>query len=632
MPEWGRLAAFLSISLISLLFGAFALERELLHQMVIYFGYFNILLAFSLFAWASVRSIPSSQLTKIILPADSTGRIAVVFVSFLLLLAEPFEFKIVFDEVAIAATAQMMHFDRLAGMPTAANDLTGSYILLNSILDKRPLFFPFLISILHDLTGFRYENAFILNGILTIVLVRLLKAVGDRLAGRKGGTLSVLLLGTLPMVSIYTTSGHFEILNLVMLLATVLFAIEYLKAPSGTTLPPLALGTFLLSQVRYENVVYILPFGLLILLGWRLKQTVLLPVKVLLVPLFYILPLLHFRLILGGSTQAFQEGPNGRTATFAWSYAADNLASAGRFLFSLGHNQPNSYFISVLGLAALIAFLSTAMSKSGNLSGKWISSTIALFFLLAVFFNALVVTFFNFGLLDVYITHRLGLPLHLLFILLIPYAIRRYPANYAVVAILVSLTSGWAIFSWMDPQLGIILGMRFGMVTMISLIWLLVLWRNPRHAMLQFQIAASAVIMAVSLPVMNSHRYSERYKSNDLVMASLKFVEERAENERILWIAVNSGYPALLNEVSFTSAATAKDNINLLEKHLDRQQYQAIYFSSTMHRQKDGTYAPREDQADTSWLISHPVAEVILDFNTKLVFMEVTGISKLDTD
>ena len=101
-----------------------------------------------------------------------------------LLVHESFGFKIVMDELMLLGTSMSMHLDRVALTPLRGNDIQGAFVVLDGIVDKRPLFFPFLVSIVHDLSGYRPENAFFLNGLLTFVLLGLTWSLGRRLAGR----------------------------------------------------------------------------------------------------------------------------------------------------------------------------------------------------------------------------------------------------------------------------------------------------------------------------------------------------------------------------------------------------------------------------------------------------------------
>ena len=73
---------------------------------------------------------------------------------------ETFGFKIVMDEIMLLGTSMSMHLDRTVLTPVRGNDIQGTFVILDGLMDKRPLFFPFLASLLHDLTGYRPANAF----------------------------------------------------------------------------------------------------------------------------------------------------------------------------------------------------------------------------------------------------------------------------------------------------------------------------------------------------------------------------------------------------------------------------------------------------------------------------------------
>ena len=86
-------------------------------------------------------------------------------------------FKILADEVLLLGTSMGMHLERSATYPLRASTVQGPMQILDRGLDKRPLLFPFLVTTVHDLTGYRPENAFYFNrglGILFLLLVYLL--------------------------------------------------------------------------------------------------------------------------------------------------------------------------------------------------------------------------------------------------------------------------------------------------------------------------------------------------------------------------------------------------------------------------------------------------------------------------
>ena len=128
----------------------------------------------------------------------------------------------------LTGTSMSMHFTGTVLTPMRGGDIQGAFVILEGMMDKRQLFFPFLVSILHDLTGYRPENAFVLNGILTFVFLGLVNAAGRKLAGRTAGWLGVALFAGLPLLGQNATGGGFELLNLVMILATMLLGARYI--------------------------------------------------------------------------------------------------------------------------------------------------------------------------------------------------------------------------------------------------------------------------------------------------------------------------------------------------------------------------------------------------------------------
>src|SRR5690349_11630980 len=127
-------------------------------------GYWAMLGTFSSFVRALWRvgkesgfrpAVPGPEAWKI--PALIAG------CGFLLLIHEAYGFKILMDEMMLLGTSMGLHFDKHPLVAVRGHDLQGAFQLLDGQLDKRPLFQPFLVSTLHDLTGYRPENVFVLN-------------------------------------------------------------------------------------------------------------------------------------------------------------------------------------------------------------------------------------------------------------------------------------------------------------------------------------------------------------------------------------------------------------------------------------------------------------------------------------
>src|SRR5690349_2362590 len=87
---------------------------------------------------------------------------------------ENHEYKIVADEVVLGLTAKEMHFSRDASVAVRGYEYAGNFTSMVNYVDKRPLLFPFLLSLTHDLSGFRVDNVFYLNAALSAAMMALL--------------------------------------------------------------------------------------------------------------------------------------------------------------------------------------------------------------------------------------------------------------------------------------------------------------------------------------------------------------------------------------------------------------------------------------------------------------------------
>jgi hypothetical protein len=564
---------------------------------IVYLTYPNLLLTLAIFALGLYSLHKREWKFKELLPETKTAWLSVIAVTFLLLLFEPFEFKIIYDEVLLAVAAEMIHFSRMVGMATMANDYDGSYQFLLPLLEKRPFFFPFLVSLVHDVSGYRYGNVFVLNAVLTAVLLILVNFLGRKFGGRKGGILAVWLAGTLPLLALMATSGNQDILNLVMLCLALILSWLYLTEPTPTKLVPLVYCLILFFQIRYENGIFLIPFGMLILMGWQKARQPILPWQVLISPLFLILPAIHYFIVTGNSSHYFQEGPGGRSQTFSLDYFSDNIGSAGRFLFSVGQSLPNSILLTMFGFSSCLLFVYYAFwSSKKKKKVAPIPSTLLLIFLFGVILHLSLVLVFNYGVFDSYLTARLSLPLNLLMILLVPFAIKRFGKTALLTTLVFSLISFYFVFINLSADFVSTVGLQFvaGFVGFMALG--VVIWRKTLSPMTGATIMCLAYIVAIGMPVGHAQRYSKRANHNDTIMAELEFLNER-KDERILWIS-STPYAALLHEVNCLPIAEMTQNPARIKSYLADASYDAIYISRRLKRQPDEAFQLIEKRED----------------------------------
>ena len=353
-----RFILFLLTGALAFLLGFVTLTNDQSLRSIIYGGYWVMLLFTTLFVWSLVKIFRDDWKgwealpTRPIWPAVMIGGCGL-----LLLVHETYGFKILMDEVMLLGTSMSMHLEKMALVPMRGHDLTGAFEILGGDLDKRPLFQPFLVSVLHDLTGYRPENCFVLNTGLTFVLLTLAYRTGCRIAGRGAGALLVLLLTSLPLLAQNAKGGGFEVLNLVMILSTLLLGMRYTARRDDHSLNAFFLSAVLLAETRYESVLFLLPVSLLIGFIWWQDRRPHLTWIVAFGPLFLLPYALHNRVFSIRDSSWEMASQPGYNHPFALSYLPDNVVHALNFFFSSTGEHSNSLVLAGLGFIALPFFI-----------------------------------------------------------------------------------------------------------------------------------------------------------------------------------------------------------------------------------------------------------------------------------
>ncbi|CAA6676525.1 MULTISPECIES: glycosyltransferase family 39 protein [unclassified Lentimonas] len=333
----------------------------------------------------------------------------IVVASLILISMQPREYKIVMDEPVLAATSLQMHHHNQVLTVSKAYEINGIFDLLGGYVDKRPYFYPFLVSLLHDIVGYDSMNGVLLNGLLVPVFFILLYALGAMVWPKWGGYFSCLLFLTVPLLAMVVASGGFDFLNLVMLVATVLAALVYSRAPSFARMNLLILLAVLLAQTRYESSLYVCAVALVFVASWIRSRGVFLSRLSIVAPLL-MLPVALLR-------ETFHEGLwqlNAETGEdpFALSFFGDNLGHAWRFFFSMNDTIPGSMIVSVcfVGSVALLLCYSCVRPAAVRRQFDWLLSSHLGYFILIAVVNFLLLMCYYWGQLDDIVASRIALP------------------------------------------------------------------------------------------------------------------------------------------------------------------------------------------------------------------------------
>lgn len=380
--------------------------------------------------------------------AETWGVVAVVAGLMASLLGmESLRSKVLYDEYVLQSTAYNMHHFREVATMVRGYDILGTFVSTDNYLDKRPYFFPFLVSLGHDLTGYRPLNAHLLNVLLMPVALVLAYALGRKWHGWRGGMVALALLGTLPLFGQNATGSGMEIINVVMLLAAVLIGGLYVSRPHASNLSAFILTVVLLAQCRYESAIFVLPGILVVLLGWWRSGKIVLSGAAIASPLLLLPVALHNRVL--SESPVLWEMKENQTSRFGWEYVPDNLAGVFEFWFNPGWRMANSVVLSVLGLLGLLALVVWLLWRRPPLKALDGHAAVWLAFALGIGANLLLVLFYFWSRFTDPMAARFSLPPYLLMVfaavLLVRWLDRKGPATKIGLATILVAYLGWGV-------------------------------------------------------------------------------------------------------------------------------------------------------------------------------------------
>jgi hypothetical protein len=410
-----QLALLITVAGLVLAARFLAIDQSMAARLIVKYGYWAIALTSAGFVILLVRQLPTMSGILKLCKAHRAGLLCVLLAGAYFQAHEPREFKVLFDEFVISGVARNMHFDREPTYPARGNYLDGRLFIMASGLDKRPFFFSFIISLAHDLTGYRPENVFYINACMAMALLLLVYAFGFTIGGARLGCLGVLILAGLPLLAQNATAGGLELTNLVMIVTLYFLGRFYFRSPGTQGLDLFIFAAVLLAQVRYESILYILVVPAVVCCKWLLEKRITLTWLSVFSPAMLLTPLLVNKVFLS-NTLFFQTGPG--QAFMSVHYLLDNVEVALFYLFYPSFDSTNSVLLSGLGVLgmAFFVFLTGQKIKEWFLQRK--EDLVLAFIFVVTCLDTTVALCIFWGHWDDPIVSRFSLPLQLLMVIL----------------------------------------------------------------------------------------------------------------------------------------------------------------------------------------------------------------------
>ncbi|KAF1079345.1 MAG: hypothetical protein GQF41_4349 [Candidatus Rifleibacterium amylolyticum] len=435
----------LVLSLLAVYFGFWGLERDRMEDLYRSGTWYFLLVALLLWLQKLTTFMPTLENARAAWcrhwPAAATALLLVLLAFF----ASPPDYRILADETNLLGMAQAFYEERSCHNPTQAlNFYHGIKRTISSVVDMRPAFYPFLTAAAHALTGYRPENAFLVNALAGFGILFLLYLLVHYWYGRFWGIAAMLLLASFPLFVLYMTSAGFETVNLLFAMILLSIAWRFIARPQAGGAEFMFLTLPLLAQTRYESVLAVFCVIPLVIICLPKEEYDRLSWRTPLIPVLF-LPVAWLRVITY-SQQAFQV--ESIDQAFGFNHLWANLRNALPFFVGSEKAYGMVPLLAVMAIAGLIWLLSDLFSfRTAERKFRVFAGFAAAFFAL----HAAARFAYFWGDLRLQYTSRLGVIFLPLLACLSIYLLRQlanvagFSRNWAPLLAVLLMINGWPV-------------------------------------------------------------------------------------------------------------------------------------------------------------------------------------------
>ncbi|MEM7184473.1 MAG: hypothetical protein AAF518_26485 [Spirochaetota bacterium] len=236
------------------------LHRAIAEKFFVNISYWMILLLF--IAWLVLsylfcRRVLQAKLAKIPLLLTFC---ATLFVG----LSNDFKFKTNSDETNLLGISRSLFYERTPYNATMGKNYFGSTKPIRREIDKRPIFYPFVVQAFHHIWGYTIWSGFVVNILSLFAILFLVSYYSYIHLGLCGAAAGILLTLSPSVVPSYATCAGMDVFSVFILAQALWVVLLYRREPSQENLTYLLLILAVLSQSRYESLAYV--FAVLFLL------------------------------------------------------------------------------------------------------------------------------------------------------------------------------------------------------------------------------------------------------------------------------------------------------------------------------------------------------------------------------
>ncbi len=172
------------------------------------------------------------------------------------------------DEANLVGTSKNLFASKTATFTVSGKNYYDSYWDVDVAIDRRPVLFPFYVSLVHAVAGYSYKNVFVANLLVLPAFILLSYRLARALGGQTFAIVASLLVAAHPITLLAVRSGGFDFFAAFFALLVVKSVFDYDRRPSPPRLAVLWMNLAMFAEIRYETALFVLP---VLLWLWRSK-------------------------------------------------------------------------------------------------------------------------------------------------------------------------------------------------------------------------------------------------------------------------------------------------------------------------------------------------------------------------
>jgi hypothetical protein len=262
--------------------------------------------------------------------------------------------RILSDEANLVGTSKNLWASKTATFTVSGKNYYDSYWDIDVAIDRRPVLFPFLVSLVHALCGYSYKNVFLFNLMVLPAFVLVTYRLAKSLGGETFAVVASLLVVAHPIMLISVRSGGFDFITVFFALLVIKSLLDYSREASPARLAILWMNLCMFAEVRYETCLFVPPLVALLLLFRMVNWSTLRPYAFIyaLTPA-YLLPRI-WQSVLRGNVPEQDPG----TITFSLENFFNNAYEYFKPILSPLHSYPaHSAVVIALGVVGCTLWL-----------------------------------------------------------------------------------------------------------------------------------------------------------------------------------------------------------------------------------------------------------------------------------